>query len=167
MRFRSIFLLTLIGSFHYAQGSFTQEGWYPETPNEKLTPGSVCDDADAFRYPERIRYCNRNVSKEQKAVIFKHYDAELGFHTQEMNRADFKIDHYIPLCMGGSNDNENLWPQHKSIYQQTDPIEPVLCELMASGQVRQQKAISIIKAVKKNPETSGAVLRDLEGKLRK
>ncbi|NBX69547.1 MAG: hypothetical protein EBR01_11355, partial [Proteobacteria bacterium] len=66
----------------------------------------------------------------------------------------------------GSNEDENLWPQHKTIYQQTDPIEPVLCELMSSGQMLQAKAISIIRQVKRNPETSGAVLRDLESKLR-
>lgn len=167
MRTVSVLALTIITTFNVAHAGFSKEGWFPESPNEKLTPGSVCDDADAFRYPEHIRYCNRDVSKERKAVIFTNYDSELGFHTREMNRAEFKIDHYIPLCMGGSNDTENLWPQHKTIYEQTDPIEPVLCELMASGQLLQAKAISIIRDVKKNPETSAAVLRDLEGKLRK
>ena len=139
---------------------------FPETPNEKLTPGDVCEKPDSFRYPERIKYCEREVSRERKAAIFLAYDNELGFHTREMNRADFKIDHHIPLCMGGSNDDENLWPQHKSIYQQTDPIEPVLCELMASGKMLQAKAISIIRHVKQNPEESGKVLRDLESQLR-
>jgi hypothetical protein len=84
-----------------------------------------------------------------------------------MNRTDFKMDHYIPLCMGGSNDNENLWPQHKTIYQHTDPIEPVLCELMAAGQILQLKAIAIIRSVKQHPETSEKVLRDLESQLRR
>ncbi len=167
MRTLSILVLSIISSFNIAQASFSKTGWFPETPHEKLTPGDVCDDADAFRYPERIRYCNREVSKEHKAAIFITYDMELGFHTREMNRTEFKIDHYIPLCMGGSNETENLWPQHKTIYQQTDPIEPLLCELMSSGQMLQAKAISIIRQVKRNPERARAILRDLEGQLRR
>lgn len=166
MRTFSLLIILSLQSLQFSWASLASENWYPNFPNEKLTPGSVCDDADSFRYPERIAYCERDVSRERKAVIFSTYDTELGFHTREMNRADFKIDHYIPLCMGGSNEDENLWPQHKSIYQQTDPIEPVLCELMSSGQILQAKAISIIKQVKRNPETSGTVLRDLESKLR-
>lgn len=166
MRTLSLLIFLSIQSYQSSLASFVAEGSFPASPYEKLTPGSVCNAPDSFRYPERIAYCERDVSRERKAVIFSTYDVELGFHTREMNRADFKIDHYIPLCMGGSNEDENLWPQHKTIYQQTDPIEPVLCELMSSGQMLQAKAISIIRQVKRNPETSGAVLRDLESKLR-
>lgn len=163
-RFAYSFLIFLT-SINFCIASVSDFNWFPTRPNEKVTPGDICDVADSFRYPERIKYCERNVSRERKAAIFYMYDREFGFHTQEMNRTDFKIDHYIPLCMGGSNDNENLWPQHKSIYQQTDPIEPVLCELMASGQILQMKAISIIRSVKQRPETSAKVLRDLESQL--
>jgi hypothetical protein len=164
LTYSSLFLLT---SFNFCFASVISSDWFPKTPNERVTPGDICDIADSFRYPERIRYCERDVSKERKAAIFRVYDRELGFHTQEMNRTDFKMDHYIPLCMGGSNDNENLWPQHKTIYQHTDPIEPVLCELMAAGQILQLKAIAIIRSVKQHPETSEKVLRDLESQLRR
>lgn len=167
MRSLCLLILTIVSSVTLARSEIKTDGMFPETPNEKFTPGDVCDIAKVFRYPEKIAYCERNVSKERKAAIFKTYDLELGFHTLEMNRSDFKIDHYIPLCMGGSNDDENLWPQHKSIYQQTDPIEPVLCELMSSGQLLQAKAIDIIRQVKRNPEESAKVLRDLEGMMHK
>ncbi len=165
MRFLKLSIVSLITTINFVSASISD--WFPITPNEKITPGDVCDVANSFRYPERIKYCEREVSRERKAAIFLTYDRELGFHTREMNRADFKIDHYIPLCMGGSNDDENLWPQHKTIYQQTDPLEPVLCELMASGQMLQAKAISIIRSVKQHPETSEKTLRDLESQLRR
>lgn len=158
-----LFSISTLGSLLASTGG---PDWFPQSPNEKITPGEICENPDSFRYPERIKYCERNVSRERKAAIFLTYDNELGFHTREMNRMDFKIDHYIPLCMGGSNTDENLWPQHKSVYQHTDPIEPVLCELMASGQLVQAKAISIIRRVKQNPEEAETVLRDLENKLR-
>lgn len=167
MRKFTVSVLLTLTSLNPLLGSVSKPDMFPETPNEKLTPGDICEKPDSFRYPERIKYCERDVSKERKAAIFVSYDTELGFHTRELNRMDFKIDHYIPLCMGGSNDSENLWPQHKTIYQQTDPIEPVLCELMASGRIVQAKAISIIRHVKQNPEESAKVLEDLESQLRK
>ena len=123
---------------------------YPTGPNERLTPGDVCEGSNTFRYPERIRYCNRNVSSGEKQQIIQIYDRELGFQIGQMNRMDFKIDHYIPLCVGGSNDKENLWPQHKSIYQVTDVLEGRLCEFMASGKLTQVKAIDAIKKAKNN-----------------
>jgi hypothetical protein len=72
----------------------------------------------------------------------------MGYRTRQMDRQDFKIDHYIPLCMGGSNDIKNLWPQHKSVYAITDPLEPVLCDKMAQGRLLQKKAVEIIMYAK-------------------
>ncbi|MNT67943.1 hypothetical protein D3C72_2061270 [compost metagenome] len=80
-----------------------------------------------------------------------------------MNRMDFKIDHYIPLCMGGANDVENLWPQHKSIYAITDPLEPLLCEKMADGRLLQKDAINYIKAAKANLDQVPAIIRQVQG----
>lgn len=125
---------------------------YPTGPNERLTPGDLCErnQSNTFRYPERILYCNRSVSSGEKQSIIRAYDRELGFQIGQMNRQDFKIDHYIPLCMGGSNDDENLWPQHKSIYQITDGLEGKMCELMSKGKLTQVKAVETIRHAKKN-----------------
>ncbi|HEY8271615.1 MAG TPA: hypothetical protein VIG33_12060 [Pseudobdellovibrionaceae bacterium] len=123
--------------------AFSPSGNFPKGPDAVLTPGEVCDHPDAHRYPEGIAYCNRNVSSDLKRAIFVNYD-QLGFRTTQMQRMDFKIDHYIPLCMGGGNDIKNLWPQHKSIYAVTDPLEPLLCDKMAAGVLTQKKAIEYI-----------------------
>ena len=82
-----------------------------------------------------------------------------------MERAQFKIDHLIPLCAGGSNEEVNLWPQHKSVYELTDPIEPVLCDLMKRGAMKQEEAIRIIREVKNNLETAKDVLAALKQRL--
>lgn len=121
---------------------------FPLGPDPHLTPGDLCQRADERRYPERISYCRRDVATRLKRAIVEMYDRELGFHVAEMNRGDFKIDHFIPLCAGGSNAAENLWPQHKSVYEITDPLEPLVCEKMAQGRLSQSDAIELIRTGK-------------------
>ncbi|MGE0616686.1 MAG: HNH endonuclease signature motif containing protein [Bacteriovoracia bacterium] len=123
---------------------------FPTSPDLEMTPGSLCERPTEKRYPEGIPYCERNVTTERKRAIIADYDRKLGFHVQEMNRQEFKIDHFIPLCMGGSNATDNLWPQHKSVYSITDPLEPILCEKMKAGRLRQAEAVKIIRDAKMN-----------------
>jgi hypothetical protein len=130
---------------------------YPWNPDAQLTPGELCTDSDIFRYKEHIRYCPRKVSNERKYHIYEDYDKILGFHTLLMNRKDFKIDHFYPLCAGGSNSSANLWPQHKSVYEITDPVEQILCEKMADGLLTQKKAIELITLTKLHLEKAKEV----------
>lgn len=135
---------------------------FPQGPDLRITPGKLCDKPVSYRYPERIAYCDRDVDYEAKEFLILRYDDNFGYSIQYMSRADFKIDHFIPLCAGGSNDLENLWPQHKSIYQLTDPIEPILCEKMAQGKLSQANAVKLIMAAKTNLKNVPAVLRTLQ-----
>jgi hypothetical protein len=121
---------------------------YPIMPEDDQTPGSVCENPTEYRYPEKIAYCKRNVSTKMKIELIALYDKKYGYKVQQMDRKEFKIDHLIPLCMGGSNEPDNLWPQHKSVYDITDPLEPALCDLMAQGKLKQIEAIQIILDVK-------------------
>jgi hypothetical protein len=113
---------------------------YPLSPDPNLTPGTLCHTGKTYRYPERILYCERNVSSGTKKEIIRSYDSTLGFSVEKSGRDHFKIDHYIPLCMGGSNDDENLWPQHESVYKATDPLE--------QGRLLQNKAVELIRRAK-------------------
>lgn len=121
---------------------------YPTSPDQRLTPGSLCNHADQIRYPEKIAYCERDVETGLKRRIIRDYDQKLGFQIQSMNRQHFKIDHFIPLCAGGSNNPNNLWPQHKSVYELTDPLEQIVCEKMAQGRLRQNQAVELIRDAK-------------------
>jgi hypothetical protein len=117
---------------------------FPQGPDLTETPGKLCNKSGTTRYAERVSYCSRNVDSSLKAEIIKHYDIAFGYQIRAMNRADFKIDHLIPLCAGGSNDEDNLWPQHKSVYEITDPLEPLICEKMAAGSLSQAEAVRLI-----------------------
>ena len=94
---------------------------YPTGPEVSITPGKLCDKPESYRYPEQIPYCVRDVSRETKEINIAEYDQKFNYHIANLPRGDFKIDHFIPLCVGGSNDIVNLWPQHKSVYEITDP----------------------------------------------
>lgn len=86
-------------------------------PNPQLTPGSFCspDDPDfkEFRYAENVAVCERNVTTQRKDQIMRDYGYPVN------TRQNYEIDHCIPLSLGGSNHDDNLWPQprdeHNSI----------------------------------------------------
>lgn len=121
---------------------------YPSHPELSVTPGAVCENPTEYRYPEHIKYCARNVSVELKDQVIRDYDQKFGYRVESMSRADFKIDHFIPLCMGGANTVENLWPQHKSVYVITDSFEADLCGQLAAARITQAQAIEKIKQIK-------------------
>ena len=160
MKFLMIFSLILVSSL--LSLLMAQTPPFPSTPNLEMTPGKVCDKPTGHRYAEQVAYCERDVTYETKEMLIKRYDHELGYRIESMNRAEFKIDHFIPLCVGGSNDPQNLWPQHKSIYEVTDPVEPLVCQKMLEGKLLQVNAIELIKRAKTELETVPEVLNELK-----
>ena len=75
-------------------------------------PGSLCYASnahfDGFRYGEQIAHCRRAVSSSQKDRVCRRDG--VAFRT-----SDFQVDHIIPLALGGSNRDDNLWCQHISL----------------------------------------------------
>lgn len=152
-----LWLLLVVTNISLAQNSIAE---YPKGPTAKFTPGELCDRPVSYRYPENIAYCDRIVSTEQKDEVFATYRKN-GYRMSYVNRADYKIDHYFPLCAGGSNNNENLWPQHISLANVTDSIEQLGCDKMAKGKITQAKFIALIKRVKNDLSQATAVKSEL------
>jgi hypothetical protein len=138
-----------------------QMGRFPKTPNLNETPGKLCSDSKTHRYPESILYCERSVDTYTKKAVIQKYDQLFGYEIESMNRADFKIDHLIPLCAGGANSEDNLWPQHKKVYEITDPIEPLLCQKMLEGKLLQADAVKLIIHAKTNLDQVPALIKKL------
>ncbi len=135
---------------------------YPKGPNTEITPGSVCDRPDTYRYPENIAYCKRDVSSHIKQEVFATYRNRLGYKIDLSTRSHFKIDHFIPLCAGGSNEEDNLWPQHVSVFTITDPIESLGCEKLSLGRITQKDLINLVKKAKLNLEETPKVIKYLQ-----
>ncbi len=131
---------------------------FPTGPELSETPGKLCDTPSKYRYPENIAYCDRDVSWETKEAIIHEYDEKFSYSIAKMPRGEFKIDHLIPLCAGGSNDVSNLWPQHKTVYIITDPLEPVICSKMAQGRLKQKDAVNLIIEAKTNLDRTKKII---------
>lgn len=145
-------LLALTIASGYAQD-------FPYGPQASTTPGKLCDHPTAVRYPEKIAYCEREVDYQTKEILIAEYDTKFGYKIKSFPREDFKIDHLIPLCMGGSNDITNLWPQHKSVYIVTDPLEPLLCAKMAQGRLKQVDAVKLILEAKNDMNNVARIMK--------
>lgn len=144
----SIFLVSIILSS--AVYSFTI------IPELTITPGKLCDRPIEYRYPAKIAYCKRDVTYNTKKEVFTEYGIDMA--DPEFIREDYKIDHLIPLCVGGSNDQKNLWPQHKSSYGKTDFLEAELCKQMAQGNLSQKEAIDLVIEAKTHLDRADQIL---------
>lgn len=91
---------------------------YNFKPDTAMTPGAYASDdlkeICSAGYPER----SRNVSDRTKLKVYSNYKVDI-----QKCRGGCKIDHLIPLSIGGSNDISNLWPheysQFWSVYKKT------------------------------------------------
>lgn len=124
---------------------------YYKTPRIDIAPGHLCSVEDRhfqkYRYEEQIPYCKRRVSANQKKRICALY----GVHTQEERRKSYTVDHIIPLSIGGSNNDKNLWCQHKDIHSGDFEFEVYL--QMKRGKIRQAEALLQVLSYKYNPKT--------------
>ena len=122
---------------------------YPLQAHPEVTPGKYCQRPTSYRYRERVPICKRSVSTATKRAVMQMYDERFGYETTRMPRGQFKIDHLIPLCMGGDNSPENLWPQHQVVFLQTDPVEQESCERLAKGEISHREAIEAVLSAKR------------------
>jgi hypothetical protein len=111
-------------------------------PDKHKTPGHICTvenlDFKEFRYSEKIPYCKRNVSQEKKVKIYESYSIPNN------ERKDYTIDHLIPLAIGGSNSEKNLWPENKKIKERRPNLEWDIYKKLEAGDINQEEAITII-----------------------
>lgn len=154
---KRFFLLTLTA---LSLNAYAVRMNYPRFPEPSLTPGSLCDTPDRYRHPEHIAYCERNVNSFLKETVFLAYK-KLGYSLSS-SRENFKIDHFIPLCFGGSNYQNNLWPQHLSVGAITDPIEAIGCDKLGQGLISHKEALDLIVKAKLNLSEAPAIFKYLK-----
>ena len=132
-----ILLLTLFSSTLYA---------FPKVPMINIAPGELCTesnkDFDGYRYPDHVAHCRRNVTYETKNKICKLYGV--------LDRRDYTVDHIIPLSLGGSNSEKNLWCQSRKII--TANLEYYYYRMVMQDKMRHATAIHALMAWKFNPE---------------
>jgi hypothetical protein len=105
-------------------------------PNHALTPGSVrttskddiCNDPNTKQY--------RHWTRARDDRILHEYGVPPGPHPT------YEIDHLVPLDLGGSDEDSNLWPEPrpsivewKASAEAKDKLEWKLHDLVCSGQL--------------------------------
>lgn len=158
-RFHQPLLGFLMAGFLASQAFAAMD--YVSAPDSKLTPGAFCARPNSYRFQERIPYCDRNVDSSTKRLIIQIYDQQLGTRIAQMPRDNFKIDHLVPLCIGGSNEMTNLWPQHKSTFVITDKIEQITCDMMGRGDLMHNEAVEYVTTAKRDPRQAMKILEKL------
>lgn len=122
---------------------------YPLIPDPQMTSGDICKtdnpDFKTLRYPERIPYCQRNVTPQTKTEIYRNYNIP------EKCRSYYTVDHFIPLSIGGTNRMINLWPEHKKVKSTRPHLEEDVFKQLQAGRITQVEAINEIISVKTTP----------------
>ena len=129
-------------------------------PNASLTPGSAdtfSPDALKAEYTEGCRnhrarcsysQAHRDVPRETSIQIYDEYHVP----RYARNIRNGEVDHFYPLCAGGSNDVSNLWYQ-PSIniwdgrnfgYHQKDDLETWVCEQIKQDRLDPKEAFDRI-----------------------
>ncbi len=136
----SVFVLSLV----ICSSFWSVQTFANVQPDPKLTPGVLCTSSDPdYRgpdYPEGIARCNRNISDQEKIEVAAKYG--------DLPRSEwhnYEFDHLIPLCAGGSNSNENLWPQPIDEAKQKDILEVDICTKMRAGTLKQADALKQVR----------------------
>jgi hypothetical protein len=109
-------------------------GAFEVLPDKNLTGGSVrTGDRDAACGHARESRGRMNAARRDE--ILRRYGLPPGTHP------DYEIDHLIPLCLGGSDDPSNLWPQPRRSIEETwnaeakDRLERLMCNMVCDGQI--------------------------------
>ena len=134
LKILTIFISLILGA--------SQSQAFPTRPDPVETRGEICDqknpDFSEFRYSEKIAYCKRNVDFKKRSEIYDSYKIPAEC------RHRFTVDHFIPLSIGGCNDDTNLWPEHKLVKATRPNLEIDLYNMIKEGSITQEKAIIII-----------------------
>lgn len=104
------FLAIFVGTMTVATVYAISQQLQPIMPNPILTPGKaatfdisiICTNNNTKTYSKTHRKTSNNL----KNWVMKEYGLT--------SREDIEIDHLWPLCAGGADEAENLWPQSYS-----------------------------------------------------
>jgi hypothetical protein len=115
-----------------------------QLPDPMLTPGSLCTASDPnfveYRYKEHIPYCKRDVPTTERDKV------SLSYGVPVADLANYEMDHFLPLSVGGSDDATNLWPQPHTLALEKDKVEQEVFDGMNAGTMTQAEAVAKIRA---------------------
>jgi hypothetical protein len=127
-------------------------------PDPDLTPGKadtadIADLTDRWECPTSIQkvdctysQAHRSVSKRTHTKVYEEYQVP----ESKRNAKNGEVDHFDPLCNGGSNDIKNLWYQPaKNMwngknfgYHEKDSLESWVCAQVKADKLDPEEAFT-------------------------
>ncbi len=109
-------------------------------PDPGLTPGDVLPvtaaQVSVAGYSSRVR----DVPASEKAAVYAEY--RLSYPQKP---GAYECDHFIPLCLGGSNSIKNLWPEPAPQFHWKDGLEDYLWHQVRAGRLSLPRAQAEIR----------------------
>jgi hypothetical protein len=105
-------------------------------PDPDSTEGSVRIDGRS-----RELTCDRSRNRREPMTAERRDEVLIRYGLSPGQYPDYEIDHLIPLCLGGSDDFSNLWPQPRRTIEPTwnaeakDRLERLICDMVCNGQL--------------------------------
>ena len=99
-------------------------------PDPNKTGGSVRPDGNDPKLVCNATGTRGPMPPARRDRILQSYGLPPGYHP------DYEIDHLVPLCLGGADDDSNLWPQPRRTIEpqwnaeRKDALERELCRLV-------------------------------------
>jgi hypothetical protein len=89
-------------------------------PNASTTPGAIASSNPAVVCQYGYAQAHRDVPYSVRDRVYNEYGIPRG------HRKGLRIDHLVPLEIGGANDVRNLWPQSLGDSKRKDEVEDAL-----------------------------------------
>lgn len=99
-------------------------------PNPALTPGATLPVTAAQVSVSGYSSTVRNVPVSEKREAYEEYGL-----TYPQKKGAYECDHFIPLCLGGSNSIKNLWPEPHPEFHWKDGLEVYLWRKVRAGEI--------------------------------
>lgn len=96
-------------------------------PDRSCTPGIVLTSSKPKVCTPGYAQTVRNVTDATRRDVRARYDFKGGDH---------EIDHLVPLSLGGSNDERNLWPEPAPAFHVKDRLEFAAWRAVCAGKLK-------------------------------
>lgn len=96
-----------------------------DMPNASLTPGAVAETDSRIVCAYGYASEHRKVPYAERDAVYREYGIPRGTRYASPRRG-YRIDHLVPLELGGANTMRNLWPQRYADSKVKDRVEDAL-----------------------------------------
>lgn len=109
-----------------------------ELPDDSVTPGVIATTDRQKIVSTKWGKDKRHVTEKMKVQACLAYGITKGCPGKK-----YELDHRVPRCAGGADDERNLWPQKAPGFHWKDRLETLVCKEIKQGKIGVSEAQAI------------------------